>query len=135
MLLYQTLFLAHGGITTLGANVFSMGIAGPIIAYTVYKTCMYTKINMAPAIFLAATLGDLATYTITSLQLALAFPAPTGGVIVSMETFMGIFGITQIPIAVIEGLLTVAIFKYVQHARADLLAGFHRKNTREVDAV
>ncbi|MCK5661558.1 MAG: energy-coupling factor ABC transporter permease [Methanosarcinales archaeon] len=135
VLLYQTLFLAHGGITTLGANVFSMGIAGPIVAYTVYKACLYAKINMAPAIFLAATLGDLTTYTITSIQLALAFPAPTGGVIASMGTFMGIFGITQIPIAIIEGLLTVAIFKYVQHARADLLAGFHMKNTREVDAV
>lgn len=135
VLLYQTIFLAHGGLTTLGANVFSMGIAGPIVAYAVYKACMYAKVSMAPAIFLAATLGDLFTYTITSLQLALAFPAPSGGIIASMGTFMGIFGISQIPIAIIEGILTVAIFKYIQHARSDLLTGFHIKSTKEVEAI
>ena len=37
VLLYQSLFLAHGGLTTLGANVFSMGIVGPVVAYTIYK--------------------------------------------------------------------------------------------------
>ena len=31
VLVFQALLLAHGGITTLGANVFSMGIAGPIL--------------------------------------------------------------------------------------------------------
>lgn len=135
VLLYQTLFLAHGGITTLGANVFSMGIAGPIVAYAAYKVCLHAKINMVTTIFIAATIGDLTTYIITSLQLALAFPAPTGGVTASLGTFVGIFGISQIPIAIIEGLLTVAIFKYVQHARADLLANFYMKNTKEVDPV
>jgi len=135
VLLYQAIFLAHGGLTTLGANVFSMGVAGPIVAYTVYKTCLYAKISIAPAIFMAATLGDLFTYTITSLQLALAYPAPIGGVITSMETFMGIFAITQIPIAILEGLITVTIYRYIQHNRADLLAGFHMKNTKEVDAA
>ena len=29
VLLFQALLLAHGGLTTLGANVFSMGVAGP----------------------------------------------------------------------------------------------------------
>ena len=31
VLLFQALLLAHGGLTTLGANVFSMAIAGPFI--------------------------------------------------------------------------------------------------------
>lgn len=29
VLIFQALLLAHGGITTLGANIFSMGIVGP----------------------------------------------------------------------------------------------------------
>ena len=29
VLLFQALLLAHGGLTTLGANVFSMAIVGP----------------------------------------------------------------------------------------------------------
>jgi cobalt/nickel transport system permease protein len=33
VLAFQALLLAHGGITTLGANVFSMAIVGPWVAY------------------------------------------------------------------------------------------------------
>src|SRR4030042_2115566 len=33
VLVFQALLLAHGGLTTLGANVFSMGIAGPAIGF------------------------------------------------------------------------------------------------------
>ena len=37
VLIFQALLLAHGGITTLGANVFSMAIAGPWAGYGIYK--------------------------------------------------------------------------------------------------
>jgi cobalt/nickel transport system permease protein len=29
VLLFQALLLAHGGLTTIGANIFSMAIVGP----------------------------------------------------------------------------------------------------------
>lgn len=32
VLLFQALLLAHGGLTTLGANTFSMAIAGPVVS-------------------------------------------------------------------------------------------------------
>ena len=32
VLLFQAILLAHGGITTLGANTFSMAIVGPVCA-------------------------------------------------------------------------------------------------------
>jgi cobalt/nickel transport system permease protein len=35
VLLFQAILLAHGGLTTLGANTFSMSIAGPFVAYGV----------------------------------------------------------------------------------------------------
>lgn len=72
VLVFQALLLAHGGITTLGANVFSMAIAGPFVAYFIYR--IFKKINLKVAVFLAAALGDLFTYIITSIQLALAHP-------------------------------------------------------------
>ncbi len=31
--------LAHGGLTTLGANTFSMAVAGPFLSFAVYKIC------------------------------------------------------------------------------------------------
>nr|WP_311138006.1 energy-coupling factor ABC transporter permease [Clostridium botulinum] len=111
VLLFQAILLAHGGITTLGANTFSMGIVGPIVSYLIYKG-LKDK-NQKLAVFLAASLGDLATYTVTSLQLALSFPAKTGGVMVAFAKFATIFSLTQIPLAIIEGLITIMIFEFM----------------------
>ena len=85
VLLYQAMFLAHGGLTTLGANVFSMGIAGPVVAYIIFKFGMKLNLNFYLTVFLATALADWATYVVTSLELALAFPAQTGGVLVSFK--------------------------------------------------
>ncbi|HCL4547956.1 energy-coupling factor ABC transporter permease [Clostridium botulinum] len=111
VLLFQAILLAHGGITTLGANTFSMGIVGSIVSYLIYKALKHK--NQKLAVFLAASLGDLATYTVTSLQLALSFPAKTGGVMVAFAKFATIFSLTQIPLAIIEGLITIMIFEFM----------------------
>nr|WP_243108672.1 energy-coupling factor ABC transporter permease [Clostridium rectalis] len=112
VLLFQALLLAHGGITTLGANIVSMGIAGPIVSYLIYIG-LKNK-NKKAAVFLAACLGDLATYLVTSIQLSLAFPAQAGGVAAAFTKFFSIFSITQIPLAIVEGILTVIIFEFVE---------------------
>lgn len=109
VLLFQAVLLAHGGLTTLGANTFSMGIVGPVVSYVIYKVGTATKLNKSFTIFLAASLGNLCTYVVTSVQLAIAHPAAVGGVMESLMKFLSIFAVTQIPLAIIEGLLTVAI--------------------------
>ena len=121
VLLYQALFLAHGGLTTMGANVFSMGIAGPFIGILVYKVSVRSGLNLYFAVFLTAMFADLATYVVTSIQLALAFPATSGGVLVSFKAFAVIFAITQIPLAIIEGVITALMFKYIVQLRSDVL--------------
>ena len=121
VLIYQAIFLAHGGLTTLGANTFSMGIAGPIVAVLIYKAAMKSRINLYIAVFLAATLADWATYVVTSLQLALAFPAASGGVLASFWAFAAVFAITQIPLAIVEGVITALMFKYIVQLRSDVL--------------
>lgn len=45
----------------------------------------------------------------TSFQLAIAFPAEVGGFTASFLKFMGIFAVTQVPLAIREGLLTVLV--------------------------
>ena len=112
VLLFQALLLAHGGITTLGANAFSMAIVGPLVSFGIWKLCK-NKINKKVAVFLAASLGDLLTYTITSIQLGLAFPDPSGGFMVSTLKFLGVFFVTQVPIAIAEGLLTVIVYNFI----------------------
>lgn len=109
VLLFQAILLAHGGLTTLGANTFSMAIAGPFLAFGIYKLCKRLKVNHLVAVFLAATLGDLFTYCITSFQLGVAFPSQVGGFGASMVKFLGIFATTQLPLAIIEGILTVIV--------------------------
>ncbi|WP_300330346.1 energy-coupling factor ABC transporter permease [Fusobacterium sp.] len=121
VLLFQALLLAHGGITTIGANTFSMSIAGPIITFIIYKLCLRMKVNKRIAIFLGAMLGDLATYCVTSLQLAMAFPSENGGVLVSAVKFLGVFAPTQLPLSIIEGILTVIIIIGLEkYARKEL---------------
>lgn len=110
VLLFQAILLAHGGITTLGANTFSMAVVGPVIAYAVYKLIKKIGGPRWLAVFLAAALGNLMTYITTSFQLALAFPSESGGFAASLAKFMGIFAVTQIPLAVSEGILTVIVF-------------------------
>lgn len=109
VLLFQAVLLAHGGLTTLGANTFSMAVAGPVISYAVYRVSAAAKINRKTGIFLAAFLGDLITYCVTAVQLGLAYPSEAGGVPLSVLKFLGVFAPTQLPLAVIEGLLTVAV--------------------------
>jgi cobalt/nickel transport system permease protein len=121
VLIYQALFLAHGGLTTLGANVFSMGISGPAVAYLVYRASAKSNLNFFASIFLAATVADLATYVVTSFQLALAFPAETGGVLQSFYAFGAVFAVTQVPLAVLEGVITALIFKYIIQIKGDVM--------------
>ncbi len=109
VLIFQAILLAHGGLTTLGANTFSMAIAGPFLAFAVYQICQKLKVNRKVGIFLAAALGDIFTYCVTSVQLAMAYPSESGGVAASIVKFLGVFAPTQLPLAVIEGLLTVII--------------------------
>ena len=112
VLMFQALLLAHGGLTTLGANAFSMAIVGPIVAFCIYRSLAPTG-NQKLAIFLASAVANLVTYIVTSIQLALAFPAATGGFMASFIKFAGIFAVTQIPLAISEGLLTVLVWNWL----------------------
>ena len=78
VLLFQALLLAHGGLTTLGANTVSMAIVGPLVGWAIWK---WLKGKMATGwvVFLAAAFADLLTYVVTATQLALAYPDPVGG--------------------------------------------------------
>lgn len=121
VLFFQALLLAHGGLTTLGANAVSMAVVGPFLAYGIYQLVMRLSRRQTLAVFLAATLADLMTYLVTAFQLALAFPATNGGIVAAFAKFAGIFAVTQIPLAISEGLLTVLVWNWLQsYSREEL---------------
>ncbi len=111
VLIFQALLLAHGGLSTLGANVFSMGIVGPWIGYAAWRLSGGLGWNRSVGIFLALAFADFATYLVTSLQLALAYPDATSGLAGSISKFLSIFAISQIPLAIAEGILGVLLFR------------------------
>ena len=109
VLVFQALLLAHGGLTTLGANTVSMAIAGPLVAWLIWKG-LQGKMPNGWVVFFAAAFADLITYVVTATQLALAYPDPVSGFVGSWAKFLTVFALTQIPLAISEGLLTVVIF-------------------------
>ncbi|HMK15788.1 MAG TPA: energy-coupling factor ABC transporter permease, partial [Methanomicrobiales archaeon] len=121
VLLFQALFLAHGGLSTMGANIVSMGVAGPLIGWGIYRALRDTGMSMYITVFLACAFADLFTYVVTSLELALAYPAEVGGVGSSFVVFMAIFAITQIPLAIVESFVLVLVFKYIVQLRPGIL--------------
>lgn len=112
VLVYQALLLAHGGITTLGANVASMGIIGPMIGYLGYRL-VRDRSGVVTGTFVATVLADWTTYLVTSAQLGAAFPAGEGigGMLAATGNFAAIFAVTQLPIGIVEGVIAAAMIK------------------------
>ncbi len=118
------LFLAHGGLTTLGANTFSMGVVGSLVGYAVYRLARKYNAGFWIAAGLAGLVGDLAVYATTALQLALAlFP---GSVLQHFIIFFIGFGPTQIPLAVMEFIFTGAVISHIMKARPDIAKALGR---------
>ena len=121
VLLFQYFLLAHGGITTLGANVVSMGIVGPAIAFGVWIIGRKARLSTSVTVFIAVALSDLGTYVVTATQLALAVPI-AGTFFESFTYFGAIYAVTQIPLAIGEGILAVLLFDFLVKYKGKLLS-------------
>lgn len=119
-LLFQAMFLAHGGFTTLGANIVSMGVVGAFAGYGVFHLLRSLRCPWIVAAFLAGALSDWATYATTSLELASALH--DGGSLAAMfVTVLLAFVPTQLPLGIAEGVLTAVAYRFVWDRRPELL--------------
>ena len=137
VLAFQALLLAHGGITTWGANVMSMAVIGPWVGYGLYAVCRRARLPLLVGVFAAMAAADLATYLTTAFQLALAHPDPASGFPGALAKFLGIFAVTQIPLALAEGFLGVLAFRVLRDVAAPelrRLGVLPREDTGSVDA-
>ncbi len=122
VLFFQAVFFAHGGITTIGANTISMGLAGGFAGYFCWRLLR----NISPVWFaagIAGFVGDLATYLVAALELALNV---NGGNIPFFKQWMLFFlgyGPTQLPLAILEGIFTAVVLQVMLTRRPDLLPG------------
>ena len=121
-LLLQALFLAHGGITTWGANICSMGVVGSFAGYAVFKGLTRLNAPLVVAAFFAGVIGDWATYTTTSFILASALHSP-GEFFKLFYTILFAFVPTQVPLGIIEGFMTAGAVKFLYGRRPELFRG------------
>jgi cobalt/nickel transport system permease protein len=119
-LVLQALFLAHGGLTTLGANVVSMGVVGAFSAYGTYRLLRAIRFPVFAAAVAAGIVSDWATYAKTSLQLATALHGD-GSVWAMFAVVMAAFVPTQLPLGIAEGILTALAYRFVLERRPELL--------------
>ncbi len=119
-LLLQALFFAHGGLTTLGANIISEGLVGSLAGYGVFRLLRSRGASLGLAAGLAGWLGDLAVYATTSAELALALHGTRPVFSVGLAIF-GAFLPAQLPLAVLEGVITAGMVNYVWKHRPDIL--------------
>ncbi len=119
-LLIQALFLAHGGLSTWGANIVSMGIAGSFAGFLVFRLFRFMGAGLAVAAFLAGLLSDWATYLATSAELASGIrgDAPflplLGKIVIA-------FIPTQLPLGILEGAMTAGMVVLLHRKRPELL--------------
>ncbi|WP_042705766.1 energy-coupling factor ABC transporter permease [Methanomicrobium mobile] len=120
VLIFQALLLAHGGLTTLGANAFSMAIFGPLVAWGVFVALRKAGLGLGLCVGVTAAVANLVTYTVTSFQLALAFPID-GSIVAAFTAFGTIFAVTQIPLAIIEGIICALVAKFIVRVKPEIL--------------
>ncbi len=126
VLLFQALLLGHGGLSSLGANVFSMAVVGSWVTLLVFRVGRALRVPFAVSVFLGAALGDLATYGVTAVQIAWARPDVVTGFAGQLVELLMLFAITQIPLAISEGLLTVITINLLLAYNPSQLGGLLR---------
>ncbi len=117
VLIFQAILLAHGGLTTLGANIFSMGIAGPACGLLFWILLKKATGNVPLSMFFAALFADLFTYVVTAFQMTLNH----GQSVEAFVDFMTNYAVTQIPLAIIEGILFFMFATYLIRNKPELL--------------
>ena len=121
VLIFQALLIAHGGFTTLGANCVSMGIIGPLVGLVFWKILRKANVGVFISMVVADALADLMTYVVTAIQMALnVFTTNNANFVDAFVDFMSVYAVTQIPLAIIEGLILGMFAQYLVTARPDL---------------
>lgn len=119
VLVIQCLFFADGGLLALGANIFNMGVIPCLLVYPLFfkpfLQRQFTGRRLYLATILATTLG---------LELgALGVVAETyaGGMVeLPFATFLVLMLAIHLAIGMVEGMVTAAVFAYVEQNRPEI---------------
>lgn len=116
VLIFQALLLAHGGLTTLGANICSMGIIGPFFGVLIWKAMMKGGVSMPISLGITALIADWMTYVVTAFQMTLNH----GQSIDAFVNFLSNYALTQIPLSVVECILFYMFGIYLMRNKPEI---------------
>jgi len=119
-LLIQALFLAHGGLSTLGADIVSMGVVGSFAGYGAFRLVRLLGGNLGIAAFAAGLCTDWATYLATSVELAAGIRGDAPFLPLVCRIMLA-FMPTQLPLGLLEGAMTAGMVTLLARKRPDLL--------------
>lgn len=119
-LLIQALVMAHGGLTTLGADIVSMGVVGSFAGFATFKGLRRVGASLGVAAFCAGVLTDWATYLTTALELATGIRGSEPFLPLFLKIMLA-FVPTQLPLGLLEGAMTAGMVTLLARKRPDLL--------------
>lgn len=130
-LLIQALFLSHGGLSTWGANIVSMGIVGSFAGYLTFRVLRAVKAKLWIAGFMAGLFADWATYASTAAELAAGIRGDSAFLPLLTKLVIA-FIPTQLPLGILEGAMTAGMVVLLYKKRPDLLVKMRVVKPEEV---
>ena len=117
VLFFQT-FVGHGGLTTIGANDWSMGIVGAFSGYGTWLA-LRGRVSIFWAAGMAGFIGDILTYITAAFELAVSIHPE------AVFRYIGIFMLgylpTQLPLAIMELVFTGLVVRYIAEVRPEMM--------------
>jgi cobalt/nickel transport system permease protein len=117
VLIVQCFVFQDGGVTTLGANIFNMGIISTVAGYYLFRVVGRIVVGdgrRSVAVFVASLLSIVISASICAIELAVSGTVRLG---VAMPAMAGV----HMLIGIGEGIITVAVLGLVSRVRPDLL--------------
>lgn len=123
-LLLQAAFFAHGGFSTWGANLLTLGVGGAFFGWLAYRISLKLGLTVRAAAAAGGLAGDVMTYIIAGLSLAAVLSHSQS----PQYSFSGYLAViysaylpTQGPIAVVEMIFTGLAIHYIAVQRPEVL--------------
>lgn len=121
------LLAAHGGFTTLGANILTLGILGPAVTVGLFGLVPKQRRSTLAAAICCA-LGSFSVYAADVGILALAFSAEAPNEAFATTLVMGLAALI-VPLVIAEGALSAALYSAVKRRLDALTLNLEPKKT------
>ena len=116
----QAIVFHDGGITTLGANIFNMGIVDVVVGYAIYKLVTRAMGNTRRAriigAFLGGWLGLAVAGTMAGIEIGLSPSFPYG-----VRITVPAMALWHTLLGVIEGIITAFVVDYLYERKSPLI--------------